>query len=683
VRIDLNGTTVYEAKLGAEVERLFGLFHYRDRTAVRVRNAVLTGSWPKALPPAEEMALTAKPANAAEARARRWQLGERYYFTEAGDVVARANGLPPADRYKALAAWVLPTDARPAFQLAGVTRPLDVLGVVNRAAQPEGRRVMLGSRFEAPCLEMVAAAREAGALDDLGERLANLRDEPGGSHADDLFRRSRTALLAVVRAAQGRDAEAADALRQLVPLAQKMKPDAHGPERWPDLIAVLGTLDRPALQKPSADLANASNKNLEQAMMQDRQFDDRDWWVRACRLARARALVAAQPDGVGRAYGSDASLAHWAAASAVDPAGRTQGQGVPHWVYRDGTLTHFPGHGDDYLILRSPLRGDFEVSCEQRLQGWQEVHVRYGTHQFDLNSDRKKYRLHTAVRYNGREVTITPPLPPAAKPSVYQFKLAVKDGWFRAFVDGREVAAEKVGANPDPWLMLHCAHQNTGDVRDLRITGHPTVPDSVDLLAGDELGMWRAYLGPIWTKRGEEAYHPGRKPDPPEEGRPVPPRSFPEAAMYYQRPMLEDGAVEYEFFYDPDRAHAHPMLDRLVFLLEPEGVKLHWLTDGPSDKSGVPFDNATDEPGSRRGPTSLPLKAKAWNRVRLAVAGDTVKVALNGTEVYERPIEPINQRLFGVFHYTDRSEARVRSMTWSGDWPKQPPANEALFETKK
>jgi hypothetical protein len=125
------------------------------------------------------------------------------------------------------------------------------------------------------------------------------------------------------------------------------------------------------------------------------------------------------------------------------------------------------------------------------------------------------------------------------------------------------------------------------------------------------------------------------------------------------------------------------MLDRLVFLLEPDGVKLHWLTDGASDKSGVPVDNATDEPSCRRGPAQLPLKAKAWNKVCLTVAGDTVKVALNGVDVYERPIEPTNQRFFGIFQYTDRAEARVRSMTYTGDWPKQLPASDRLFESKK
>src|SRR5205823_14941842 len=130
-------------------------------------------------------------------------------------------------------------------------------------------------------------------------------------------------------------------------------------------------------------------------------------------------------------------------------------------------------------------------------------------------------------------------------------------------------------------------------------------------------------------------YHEGQKPEPREDGKP-PPRSYPEAAIHYQRPLVEDGAIDYEFCYEPGKAHVYPLLDRLAFLLEPDGVKLHWLTDGPHDKSLMPFDNATEEPACRRGPSRLPLVPKAWNKVRLAVAGDVVKVALNGADVYER-----------------------------------------------
>ena len=63
-------------------------------------------------------------------------------------------------------------------------------------------------------------------------------------------------------------------------------------------------------------------------------------------------------------------------------------------------------------------------------------------------------------------------------------------------------------------------------------------------------------------------------------------------------------------------------------------------------------------------------------------AGDTVKVSLNGTEVYERAIESTNQRFFGLFHYTDRTQVRVRSMTYTGDWGKTLPASDKLFEKK-
>lgn len=686
VKIDVNGVTVCEMPLSADLERTFGLFHYRDRTAARVRNVVLKGPWPRTVGTAAEIALNAKPANVAQAKARRQQLGERYYHSEAGEIVSRAAKLPPAEKYKLLADWVLPTESRPAFQLAGKIKPLDVLGVVDGKQQPNGRRIMLGSQLEVPCLEMVAAARECGALDELAERVTK-------SHSvsdDDSFRRAQTALLAVVRAAQGRDADSIAALQQLAGLAEKQPPDAPGIERWPDLIAAAGTMERPALAAQAAELLRIENRNLDQSMVLQRTFADRDWWIRAFRTAQTKAAMQGN-------YSADGGFVHWAPVSALSATGRSAGWSVPAWVARDNLLMHYPGHSDDYLVLRTPLRGDFEVTCGLKLQGWQEAHVRYGSHQFDLNYDGKKHQLHNTVRNDGRLATIDPPIA-LAKDNCYQLKIAVKDGWFRAFVDGREIVADKIGPSPDPWLMLHAAHLNTAEIRDFRITGAASVPDSINMLADDDLGMWRPYAGTVlppyrgryyypgqqgWLIRGEEMYEQGRKPEPPEDGKPESPRSFPESATFYQRPMLEDGAVEYEFFFDPDKALVHPMLDRLTFLLEPDGVRLHWLTDGAADQSGVPFDNAFEEKDCRRGPAKLPLNAKAWNKVRLSIAGDTVKLSLNDAPIYERPIEPTNQRLFGLFHYVDRTEARVRSMTMTGDWPKQVPPNEKLFEVKK
>lgn len=681
VSLSLNGAVVYEAKLPPDLERMFGLFHYRDRTAVRVRNVVLTGTWPRSLGGLDAVAIAVKPATPAEAKARRTLIGERYFATEAGERVARARQLPARERYQALADWVLPTHSRPVFQVAGVLRPQDDIQVGNeKSLTPQsgeisaaaGRRLLLAGKQEVPCLEMIEAAREAGMLDELRQRVASAASPA----EDEAFRQARTSLLAIVQAAQGRDAEAAATLASLVLPVQKLPLNAPGQERWPALVALLGMPHRPALLEPLNALALSANRHLEQAQSRQVQVEERDWWLRAFRAARAAIELRSLPAGAANPF------VYWTSQPALQANNRSQGWGVPRWALRDGAVVHFPGHSQDYLLLNTPLRGDFEVTCELKLQGWQEARVGYGGYQFDLNYDRKKYRMHTTIRQGSPEVTITPPLPPA-KGNTYQFRMVVKDGWLRAFVDGREMASEKTGPHPDPWLTLYCTQLNTGEVRDLRILGKPTVPEEVDLLARDDLAFWRPHMpGGMWSKRGEELYHEGSKPEPPEDGRPLPPRSNPEAALHYQRPLVEDGVIEYEFYYEPDKALVHPVLDRLAFLLQPEGVRLHWLTDGPHGKSQVPVDNVSDEPTCRRGPSQLPLTPRAWNRVRLEVAGDVVKLALNGVAIYERSIEPTNQRLFGLFHYVDESEARVRSMVYRGAWPRQRPANERLFEQK-
>src|SRR5262249_4978604 len=138
------------------------------------------------------------------------------------------------------------------------------------------------------------------------------------------------------------------------------------------------------------------------------------------------------------------------------------------------------------------------------------------------------------------------------------------------------------------------------------------------------------------------------------------PGSRTESFLRYHRPLLEDGELEYEFYYDPSRTIVHPALDRLTFLLGPEGVKVHWLTDAQYDRSGLAPDNTGVEPGHRRGPASLPLKSQEWNQLRLAVSGDKVTLTLNGQEIYERELESTNRRTFGFFHYADESEVRVR-----------------------
>jgi hypothetical protein len=670
MKIELNGAVVYERPLEPAVERLFGIYHDRDKTGARVRNAVLTGNWPKTIEKPELVGFATKPASPAEAKARRWQLGEQYYFKEAGDIVKRAAALPAAEAYTVLAEWVLPNDSRPNFQMAGVNTAQDVLGVVHKPEQPAGRRVMLGNTFDAPALALVMAAKNAGKLDELSARVEKFQP------TDELARRGKSAMLVLVRAGQGKTDEAGKLLKELTAAHAKLDAGVNENERWPELVTAIGTMDAPGLIAETTALLQAMNQKLQDSMLQNKPFNNREWWVRTLRSARSKVLVAGKPAN---------GFAHWDSVPAITSWTRSQGMGLPYWVYENGTVTHHPGHNEDYLALRVPLLGNFEVTAELMLQGWSEGHVMYGAKRIDLNHDRKVIQIVQSARHDTRQVTILPAYPPN-QPRNYKYKLAVKDGMFTMSVDGRVLHTERVGTNPDPWLLLHGYYQTTGPLKDVRISGSPVVPDSIDLITDDTLAGWRPYLGGMWSVRGEEMFHGGKRPERGvdfQDDQPEPPRNQPEQSIFYHRPMLEDGVVEYEFYVDPGKCMVHPQLDRLVFLLEPDGVRLHWQTDGPHDRSGVPFDNVTDEPQCRRGPTKLAIKPHTWNRARLEVVGDTVKVSLNGELVYERPIEPTNQRFFGLFHYNDRTEARVRSITMRGDWPKQLPPNEKLFEVRK
>ncbi len=53
-----------------------------------------------------------------------------------------------------------------------------------------------------------------------------------------------------------------------------------------------------------------------------------------------------------------------------------------------------------------------------------------------------------------------------------------------------------------------------------------------------------------------------------------------------------------------------------------------------------------------------------------------IEVALNGSPVFSRPIEQSNDRTFGLFHWADQSEVRVKNLRWSGSWPRTVPEPE-------
>jgi hypothetical protein len=78
------------------------------------------------------------------------------------------------------------------------------------------------------------------------------------------------------------------------------------------------------------------------------------------------------------------------------------------------------------------------------------------------------------------------------------------------------------------------------------------------------------------------------------------------------------------------------------------------------------------------------LKDRDWNLVKLALRGDVVSLSLNGVEIYERPLEATNQRIFGLFHYSSETEVHVRKVMYRGNWPRtlSPLAEQELASDK-
>ncbi len=686
--LDLNGQTIFERPLEPGLSRQFGFFHYKDQTAARARNIVLRGKWPQALTPeqmASPIAVLAGSGSVAERRARIALIDETFFALQAGDVLAEARKLAPNDRFERLAGWVLPAADRPAWRLSGDLAPsfpapacAKEAGTTNAGAasgntKPAGaNRLETGAEITAPALELVATAQATGKLDDLVARVQNAK--PEGAADADAFERGRLALLGLIQLARGDDAAALKTITTIEPLLKKLAADAPVHARWPELLVASRALEHQPLFVPAAALLDIMLDQTRKRARADGPYQTHsNIWDQVLSHARARVHLLALDDKdktEGRPLSAGVlGVPGWARVTHNRAETRGQGLPLPQWDTRGGELTHHPGHDLDMMYLNVPLRGDFQLDCELSSAVGRKVRVLYGgVGVSPLDDPKKLERFKMGSSFS--EVALSPPLEKLG--DWYPFRLVVKGGRVTAFMNGRNVFTAAAPPEGDPWLALLWRGTETGSARKISITGNPSIPEKLKLSALPDLTGWLAdeFGKPPqgseadWEQRGEEITAGLRDSNP---------GSKQESVLRYHRPLLEDGQIAFEFYFDPGKEMVYPALDRLAFLIEPDGIKIHRLTDGAHERSALAADNACEEPQSRRGTGSIPLKAHAWNRLSLRVAGDRLTIELNGQPILERPIEPENQRTFGLFHFADETAVRVRNVTYEGNWPKALP----------
>ena len=679
VALEVNGVLVHDRDLDPDDDRIFSLYHDKAATSARVRNVVLRGDWPSEVPAdllANPLRRSGPEGDRPTRRARGAMIGDSFLALSAGEVARSARKLPASERYARLLAWVLPSDDHGTIRLAAEFGPTDSPVAPADARATEGGG--LSPTLDSPAIDLIAAAKEAGKLDDL---LAAIGSAEAATSAD---RRGQLALRALTLDAQGKAGEAASVLNdwkdKVKTLIAKQTPDL---DRWPELIAGSALAARPGLNAAATGLLDEVVAVIQ-----------RDFYAgaleRPIRHARGAAqLLASKVD-------QPVDRRDWITATLGTAETRGRGYPLPAWTRREGAFHHAPGHHVDLLFLATPLRGDFEITCDLTSFHWREARLSHGGTSIGLNWSLKEFEVQRYGRWTEANGRIDPPVKDVG--DWYPFRLVVKNGRMTTYAQGRKLDERAITGEADPWLALFSSASLTTGVRNLKIAGTPTIPDRIVLSNSSDLTGWLGdYYGEAtqgddaaWKKRGDEIV--GRRlrhesvavTDDDEDGvpdnrtdRPKQPEtvvgSKHESMLRYARPIAEDGEISYEFYHDPGQAIVHPSLDRLAFLLEADGVKVHRITDGKHDRTGLDPGNATDEPSNRRGPAKLPLKPGEWNRMILAIRGDEVTLKLNGEVVFARPIEPTNRRDFGLFHFADESEARVRDVVYRGEWPRSIP----------
>ncbi len=568
----------------------------------------------------------------------------------------------PGDRYEYLANWVLPSETHATLRLSGAFSPTDVVPLTPKEyLDSDGS----GGQLISPVFDLLDAARSLGRLEDLRGRVAAI--SPPQTEAQ---QRAHAAILVLLAMELNDDVTVAAEVSRLRAFVSNAVPLSVS-DQWPETLVAYRSVTRFPKSAACDVVADLVTHRLQRGIPRE----SAEWHSQIFSLAGR--LKTQQMGGTEIATESTDMLKYWI------PVARTRwirdAAGVAHasWRWRGDECNHVTGRDEDYLFYRSPLTGNFDV--EMDLQN-------YGTTQFLAAGMLFGPRPSPAefetgdIRRGG--LILRPMNPPFNNFDAFvRCRASFRDGTRSLFINGRQAMSDKLPDHHDPWFGVRCWGRADGRFRNVRISGDPVIPESIILSESEDLTGWYSHLDD--SAGGEHAYWQhvrnsdqppeivGRKLDGAHEG------AISERLLRYIRPLAEDGAIDFEFIYEPGKAITHPALDRLAMILAPNGVRIHWITDDNNERTGLRPDNQASEPENGRGPVALPLKPNEWNHMKVAVEGDVVTLVLNGQLIYERQLESTNQRKFGLFNYADQSVARVRNVVMRGDWPKTvPPVSE-------
>ncbi len=705
--IELNGKEVVSEKIEPTNSRRIGFFHDAARTDLRIRNVVLSGDWPKEFDAATRAAIESPEPNEKLANSRflTYALGEDRISDNAFEISRQAVKLDTAERYKFLYRWVIPNESHDLLRTTGALTPThpapptidaNPIDVATLAARNEvdQRFVQTGGNFVSPAILLVLAAAELNRLDELRQTVEAFNPASSGEMA-----RNRAAMLGIIALLADDPGEAILRIRECHTLLVQHRPTTMY-SRWGDAALASLSVHHPLTREAAIELLEFIIKHQVQAGNPGVQE-----FVRFVRQLHGLAMYLGH-GGTSEEFGTQPKSKQWRAVPQPRARSRGEGYAVASYDTIAGEMALRGGHDYDAAYFQSPLRGDYEVSCRLSHFDWREIQLMGAGIANALKHTHNEVKV-SHPRSAVRDLPLEKPITPRVQ-QWHDYKLVVKDGRFTSFVNGQKLYEAELTAEHDPWLaIVGWAGQSSRAVRDLVITGKPTIPKEINLLGSNDLIGWMTdYYASEW---GQQVFEWTLEADgvmqAPQQidANPGRDRRKVENIIRYHRPMLEDGEISYEFYYDPEvkvaappnqnlsylganapkrtlkgKTLVHPALDRMVCLLEPDGVKIHWLTDGRWERTGLTADNvgqAARLSNAEAGELpALPLKPREWNAIKFKTKADTLTIELNGETVFTHDIEPTNLRHFGLFHYANESNVKVRNIRYRGDWPTKLPS---------
>lgn len=400
-------------------------------------------------------------------------------------------------------------------------------------------------------------------------------------------------------------------------------------------------------------------------------------------LHRDLARYRVRKNGGDLAAGAEPGLMLWHPGGYYFTSGAQAGTWPGWWVEDSGTIVHLSGPEISPLYFACPVTGEFELAVD----AFPDAALQYGRLVFEPAGNNDKARMLTI----GERESAEPPNAQLNRDRPNRLAIRVSPQKVSYLCNGAVVYEDALPSPATPWLALFARSTRTTAWGNLQITGHPRVPREVNLIDGDRLEGWMSPLyrenippqlrsvapaarGDSTTAASKQGYVWYAA-----EGvlhgsctKSSNPNMAIQSWLNYHRSLRSGDVLTYEFFYQPSERMVHPALGRIAFVLEPDGVRLHWITEVPHMAlGGLTADNAITIASSRRGARPLPLKSGQWNTMTIRITDDVASLVLNGTEIYEHPLTAADHRMFGFFHYKNRTAVEARHIVLTGKWPEQ------------